>query len=393
MLVLQPIPIRASSRMDIASNASSRSSSPPPFYHRTPAPSPEELRFFGLQAGNEAQSAGLRCIICRGDFQDPVITKCNHTFCFGCIYQWFGQSTSCPGCARDLYQARKLRKQPSRDIHPADRSPADRFSSAQWVRAAASVKTHAKQHSSPIEDKMRIEDKVLVEKTRKPGLLQIPHKAPRQPNHPDRSASAAIQHRNISSTSNVEIKRKRGSRHSLPSYGITTYIQIDSKPNHQASPSPNYHGKNQQQVTVRVVEPEEEPGTLQENMDPNMLELFDVCSSYLDLEKQASEQNGHLLHVDAERILSDMSTVSSCAAQDIYLSIRCKAIAKCVWREWREYLRGQDGLLVLAESLRWGLQQSFERTVVEYGWVQDWRELPNAFVDLMERTMATATRA
>lgn len=36
------------------------------------------------------------CSICFGVFEEPVTTKCRHTFCKDCVYQWCQSSNTCP---------------------------------------------------------------------------------------------------------------------------------------------------------------------------------------------------------------------------------------------------------------------------------------------------------
>lgn len=127
------------------------------------------------------------------------------------------------------------------------------------------------------------------------------------------------------------------------------------------------------------------------DLDASVSELYTTCTKYLERGQQAlAEQSVHLVNVDSEEILADMWLVSKASGHDSSMPIRCKAIAKCVWREWEEYLKRMEGSLVMGQELWWGLHRNFERTVVEYGWVEDWTELPVDFVDLLERTMAVA---
>ena len=41
---------------------------------------------------------GNECVICLENFKDPVITRCKHTFCRGCINQALVTSPYCPIC-------------------------------------------------------------------------------------------------------------------------------------------------------------------------------------------------------------------------------------------------------------------------------------------------------
>lgn len=41
---------------------------------------------------------GDKCAICLEHFKDPVMTRCNHAFCRGCIGQALVASPYCPIC-------------------------------------------------------------------------------------------------------------------------------------------------------------------------------------------------------------------------------------------------------------------------------------------------------
>ncbi len=40
----------------------------------------------------------LQCPICMSRLQDPFVTTCGHTFCYGCISQHLQGRSNCPGC-------------------------------------------------------------------------------------------------------------------------------------------------------------------------------------------------------------------------------------------------------------------------------------------------------
>ncbi|KAM7535118.1 hypothetical protein Aperf_G00000094516 [Anoplocephala perfoliata] len=43
----------------------------------------------------------LKCIICRGDFKDPVVTNCKHYFCSSCAIKRLKKTTRCYACTED----------------------------------------------------------------------------------------------------------------------------------------------------------------------------------------------------------------------------------------------------------------------------------------------------
>lgn len=305
-------------------------------------------------------------------------TKCHHVFCFGCIYEWLGATTSCPSCEQDLYQTRKLRKQPSREIHPADRDVPHRFSSSEWIRATNTTPPRVLKKQTPSTPP----NTLVVNKSR-PKYLEVP-KVSHQRTPSDRSVSAGYQHREVSFAPETRRGRIKCGRYSLPGYGLPTCEKDSSVPYQQ------YSLDSSTDPSLGVYSPKKHESI--EVLDPAMIALISTCSEYLEREQQAAEQNVRILCIDSEEILKEMWAANNSFGKDVSVPIRCRAIAKCVWREWEDYLRKRDGSLVMDEELFWGLHANFEKTVIDYGWVKDWRELPADFVDLLERTMAVATQ-
>lgn len=88
--------------------------------------------------------------------------------------------------------------------------------------------------------------------------------------------------------------------------------------------------------------------------------------------------------------MSNMWQMSQAIAERVEIPLRCRAISKCVWREWREYLMSREGKEMSADELFAALLRRFEQAVVEYGWQQEWRELPEPFISIMRRTAKAA---
>ncbi|RLV93776.1 RING finger protein PSH1 [Spathaspora sp. JA1] len=42
----------------------------------------------------------IECAICSEIMIIPVTAECGHSFCYGCIYQWFGTKLNCPTCRK-----------------------------------------------------------------------------------------------------------------------------------------------------------------------------------------------------------------------------------------------------------------------------------------------------
>ncbi|CAK4033447.1 Hypothetical predicted protein [Lecanosticta acicola] len=108
------------------------------------------------------------------------------------------------------------------------------------------------------------------------------------------------------------------------------------------------------------------------------------------IEREPQSSTDALL-VDSDEMLAHMWQTSRAISIRTQVTVRCRAIAKCVWREWRNLLRLHDGQWILPGDLLAALSHSFEQTVVDYGWVSHWRELPPAFTQIMKKTAQAVT--
>jgi hypothetical protein len=50
----------------------------------------------------------LKCSICKDPFEEPVKTRCDHTFCYKCIEQWINTVNSCPICRSPISNDKSL---------------------------------------------------------------------------------------------------------------------------------------------------------------------------------------------------------------------------------------------------------------------------------------------
>jgi len=50
----------------------------------------------------------LKCSICNDPFEEPVTTRCDHTFCYKCIEQWINTNNSCPTCRSRISNIKAL---------------------------------------------------------------------------------------------------------------------------------------------------------------------------------------------------------------------------------------------------------------------------------------------
>ena len=46
--------------------------------------------------------SNLICGVCWSPFFEPILTLCDHMFCYNCIETWCEQHTSCPSCRQDM---------------------------------------------------------------------------------------------------------------------------------------------------------------------------------------------------------------------------------------------------------------------------------------------------
>jgi hypothetical protein len=89
-------------------------------------------------------------------------------------------------------------------------------------------------------------------------------------------------------------------------------------------------------------------------------------------------------------MLSAMSRTSGPISETTPIPLRCRAIARCIWKEWREHLQALHGRVLDPAALVRGLIHSFEQTVVDYGWGGTWEDLPDAFVHIIRETARAA---
>ncbi|BHF72346.1 hypothetical protein SprV_0401541000 [Sparganum proliferum] len=52
----------------------------------------------------------LKCLICRGDYKDPVVTRCKHYFCSTCALKRFKKTARCYACTEDTKGTFKIAK-------------------------------------------------------------------------------------------------------------------------------------------------------------------------------------------------------------------------------------------------------------------------------------------
>jgi E3 ubiquitin-protein ligase SHPRH len=60
-------------------------------------------RYLAHLKTEQSASGGQRiCVICRGTFEQGILTVCGHVYCRDCILHWWNQHRSCPTCKKSL---------------------------------------------------------------------------------------------------------------------------------------------------------------------------------------------------------------------------------------------------------------------------------------------------
>lgn len=89
--------------------------------------------------------------------------------------------------------------------------------------------------------------------------------------------------------------------------------------------------------------------------------------------------------INAPTILSAMWQAGSQLDAESPLPPRLRQCAKRIWTEWEDYLHAQDGRVLPEGDMIIALSRIFESTVVTYGWCDNWRDLPDTFVQTMRQ--------
>ncbi|CUS22893.1 LAQU0S07e02520g1_1 [Lachancea quebecensis] len=62
------------------------------------------------EESKELQKIPFKCLICKGDYKNPVMTKCKHYFCSSCFMARAKKTTKCAVCNDDTHGAAKTAK-------------------------------------------------------------------------------------------------------------------------------------------------------------------------------------------------------------------------------------------------------------------------------------------
>ena len=58
----------------------------------------EDAHKYEIHEDDDDQELPFKCIICRGSFKNPVVTKCKHYFCEACFLRHNKKSSKCYAC-------------------------------------------------------------------------------------------------------------------------------------------------------------------------------------------------------------------------------------------------------------------------------------------------------
>lgn len=344
-------------------------------YYTCKMPTTAALSHFGLQAGDRARARDTECSICKENVKDPVVTQCNHVYCFECIHQWFSISTRCPDCRRNLYQA-------------CLRQPVQRFSSSAWVRASSLVDPNTEDFQRP-DHAPRAPSRNHDRSTR--AAQEIVGARARPDDPLNRKDEQQLPLSTVASSTSYQYRQaplvgRRARRHNraTPSFGSSAYHNVEFPP-----PKTIEH----ERLACASFGPhmkDESPMTAEYRAMREIIRLNGGRIPRSTMEHDVAAARAGVVAVDAEKILADMWLRSQSVSSDVHVPIRCRAIMKCIWREWRDFLHRRHGHWLLAEEVLKALSRSIERTVVEYGWVESWQELPDAFIWILKHTAQAA---
>lgn len=303
-----------------------------------------------------------------------VVTECQHTYCFECIYQWYGHSLACLDCCRGVPPGHSTQE----EVTPADITPRAKRSNPQLISGHHKSKLSTDTNQPSIEGVVGGPVNSPVDSLFSKSSLPPPP----PPSEPLPSSycetQSTFQHRTLPLP---RIAPRRGHER-FPSCGSTAYKDDDYDP-----PQPDYSSYSRCTTPVSS-----QASSATEDKAAYEIYRHNGCQTpTTDHERESAASRAGALFVESEEMLARMYQASIVIAASTRVPLRCRAIAKCVWREWRNLLRLHDGQWILAEDLFDALSRSFEDTVVDYGWAQHWSELPQAFVEVLKETAEVIT--
>ena len=335
----------------------------------------DQLSQYGLRVAIHSYAQSADCSICQERLSNAVITPCQHIYCLDCIYEWLGRSTRCPECRKELDQEKKSDSCSPSTITAA--TPSGRFSSSHWINSVtvpqvSEFKWHMESFGpdpQDLSDRLAALDPNTTADEPSPrasgetGSTATPP-AVREPGRRQWCLQRQMPLRNRAA-------------HPLVFYGLPGNKQdtfssgLVEEACAVAACLPPFHARQPSRaISMPLPLPPPNNGLYSSHSEHN--------------------RNGRLITVNAKEQLSRMWQSHESMADDIEIPIRCRAMAKCVWREWREFLQVNDGHKLYAGDLLKSLYSSFEQTIVDYGWETCWRRLPASFIEVMRSTARAA---
>ncbi|KXT16320.1 hypothetical protein AC579_3744 [Pseudocercospora musae] len=349
-------------------------------------PALDQLRNYGLQVGDRARSRDTDCTICQERVKDPVVTECRHIYCFECIQQWLRRSIQCPDCRRRLHKERVTPGTSAATTTSAPTGPA-RYSSMRWV-ADAVLNSFAVQ--TPSIHSLATSQSTLSlrsEANRQNRMSQ----ASFQPSIAESESASSIQESTSASSAASWCLQRRmplRNRAAHPT-GLEGMSSASSESLYSAQARRKLLDNTGKHLPPIYIPQQASPQPIL-HPPPRSQSHNDLAADYTKDCDSPLPARRRLITVDAEEMLSKMWQISSMMAESMQITIRCRAMAKCAWREWREFLEANDGRDVYADDLLKALSRNFERMVCEYGWADDWRLLPEPFIHMMKKTAKAA---
>lgn len=68
----------------------------------------QEWKMENIKVEKELNEIPFKCLICKGSYKRPVVTKCEHYFCSGCFMERAKTTTKCFVCDKDTYGSVKM---------------------------------------------------------------------------------------------------------------------------------------------------------------------------------------------------------------------------------------------------------------------------------------------
>lgn len=340
---------------------------------------------YGLEPGDQTQGYDKICNICREGVRGPVVTVCKHTYCFSCIYAWLGRSSLCPDCRRQLKRDWTSDSNTSNTVTPTK----------------GSTERNSTSHEIGTPQSLPIPKSGYYFRARSPDVQELSNRLAAL----TRQDAAPRTSQDTTSTTSTTSSGSQGSRtwclqRRSPLRNQAAELNLSYQLRDYNHSSESHRRRNDEQAyttasSVKSISPEP-PSRVKTPSPPSpMLDTFRADKRPHSPPRRPI-QDRHpppvptitTITVNAEDLLGTMYQMETklLSKEDVPpLPIRCRAMSKCVWREWRELLHAYQGHEMTIEALIQALIASFQKTVVDYGWATDWKNLDESFVKVVQR--------